>query len=295
MDDKISAIKNFPQPQNVENVRSFLGLCGNYRPFIRGFTRIASSLTQLLRKEVPFHWNSPQDKSFNDLKSALINAPALSFPDYSVPFSLYSDASALGLGAVLMQPDTRGKNHVIAYASRTLNQAEANYSVTHQETLAIVWALKHFRDIILGCPITVFTDHVPVTELFKGRNLTGRLARWYLTIQEFGPTYKYLTGRANVVADSHSRNVPVGSVANMLSQIENFTLQDLAEAQRQHDVWSKVIFALESGGAASLPPLPVSFSQFFLSPDRVLCRYRPRKKEPVAQFVVPEKLVYQRS
>ncbi len=138
MDDKISAIKNFPQPQNSEKVRSFLGLCGYYRPFIRGFTRIASPLTQLLRKEVPFHWNVPQDKSFNDLKSALINSPALAFPNNSVPFSLYTDASALGLSAVLMQIDAHGKNHAIAYASRTLNQAEANYSVTHQETLAIV-------------------------------------------------------------------------------------------------------------------------------------------------------------
>ncbi len=87
---------------------------------------------------------------------------------------------------------TLGKNHAIAYASRTLNQAETNYSVTHQETLAIVWALKHYRDIILGYPITVFT------------NLTGRLTRWYLTIQEFGPTFKYLPGRSNVVADSLS-------------------------------------------------------------------------------------------
>ncbi len=74
-----------------------------------------------------------------------------------------------------MQPDTCSKNHAIAYASRTLNQAEANYSVTQQETLATAWALKHFRDIILGYPFTVFTDHAPVTWLFKGRNLTGRL------------------------------------------------------------------------------------------------------------------------
>ncbi len=71
-----------------------------------------------------------------------------------------------------MQPDARGKNRAIAYASRTLTPAESNYSVTHQETLAVVWALKHFRDIILGYPITVYTNHAAVTELFKGKNLT---------------------------------------------------------------------------------------------------------------------------
>ncbi len=177
-----------------------------------------------MRKEERFHWNVPQDKSFNDLKSALIDAPALAFPDYSVSFSLYTDASALGLGAVLMQPDARGKNHATAYGSRTLNQAEANYSVTHQETLVIVWTLKNFRDIILGYPITVFTDHALVTEFFKGRYLTGRLARWYLTIQEFGPIFQFSPGLANVVAESLSRNIPVGSVAEMPSQIENFML-----------------------------------------------------------------------
>ncbi len=75
-----------------------------------------------------------------------------------------------------MQPDARGKNRPIAYASRSLTPAESNYSVTHQETLAVVWALKYFRDIILGYSITVYTDHAAVTELFKGKNLTGRLA-----------------------------------------------------------------------------------------------------------------------
>ncbi len=101
----------------------------------------------------------PKNKSFTDLKSALINASVLAFPDYNVPFTLYTDASALRLGAILMQSDARGKNRAIAYSSRTLNQAESNYSVTHQETLAVVWAFKHFRDIILGYPITVFMDH----------------------------------------------------------------------------------------------------------------------------------------
>ncbi len=90
---------------------------------------------------------------------------------------MFKDASGLGLGAVLRQPDLRGKLHAIAYASRTLNQAEKNYSVTHLEALVVVWALKKLRGIVYGYKITIFTDHAPVTYLFKSKNLQGRLAK----------------------------------------------------------------------------------------------------------------------
>ena len=213
MYDKILEVKRFSQPQSSDNVRSFFGLCGYYRPFIKNFAAIALPLTQLLKKkDVPFHWNAAQIRSFQELKVALTNAPVLAFPDYESPFILYTDASAQGLGAALMQEDARGKNFAITYASRTLNSAEKNYSVTHQETLAVIWALKKFRDVILGYPITVYTDHTAVTELFKGKKLSGRLARWFLTVQEFNPVFKHLSRRANVVADVLSRNVAVGIV-----------------------------------------------------------------------------------
>ncbi len=153
-DDKISAIKKFPHPRTIENVRSFIGLCGFYRLFIDGFSKTVTPLTQLLKKEIPFHLNATKE-NFTDIKSFLTNAPCLAFSDIKVPFIMDTDASALGLGAVLMQPDARAKNRATVYSSRTLTPAESNYSVTHQETLAVVWALKHFRDIILGYPITV--------------------------------------------------------------------------------------------------------------------------------------------
>ena len=121
----------------------------------------------------------------------------------------------------------------------------------------------------------------------KGKNLTGRVARWYCTIQEFSPKFKYLPGRANVVADALSRNVAVGAV-NDSAPVPNFTLKDLGNAQREHDVWAKVIYALESGEEDSLPRLPVPFSQFYLSPDNVLCRRNPQKGGPVKQHIIPE-------
>ncbi len=135
------------------------------------------------KKSEPFHWGNKQDNSFKDLKYALTHAPVLTFPNFKDPFLIYTDASTIDIGGVLMQNDGTGKTHVIAFASRVLTPAEKNYSVTHLDILAVVWALKHFRDIIMGYKITVYTDHSPITEIFKGRNLSGRLARWYLTIQ----------------------------------------------------------------------------------------------------------------
>ncbi len=240
-----------------------------------------------MKKNVTFHWNAAQERSFQDLKSALTNAPVLAFPDYEAPSTICTDASALGLGAVLMQCDERGKNHVTAYASRVLNTAEANYSVTYLETLAVVWALKQFKDIVLGYPITIYTDHAAVTELFKRKNLTGRLARWYCTIQEFAPKFKYLPGRANVAADALPRNAPVVAITDP-SPVPSFTLHELGIAQRKHDIWAKVIYALESGNETSLPRLLVPFSQFFLSMDKVLRRYWPQKTDSVEQYVIPE-------
>ncbi len=199
---KISAVHKFPTPKSVENVRSFLGLAGYYRAFVKNFASTASPLTCLLKKDVPFLWNDAQQHSFTTLKDTLTHAPILAFPDYKLPFTICMYASALGISAVLMQTEEGKRPHAIAYTSRVLTSAESKSSITHLEALAVVWALQHFRDIIFGYPITVFTDHTAVTQLFHGKNLTGHLARWYLTILQFEPTLKYPPGKANTVADA---------------------------------------------------------------------------------------------
>ncbi len=134
-----------------------------------------------------------------------------------------------------MQTDGAGKNYVMAFASRALTPAEKNYSVTHLEILAVVWALKHFRDVIMGYRITVYTDHSPFTEIFKGSNLFGRLARWYLTIHTYNPEIRYIKGLSNVVADLLSRNIHVGAVTDT-SPITTFSLEDLSNAHREHQI-----------------------------------------------------------
>ncbi len=175
---KGSDVKNLPTPKTTEEFRSFLGLAGHYGAFIKNFASVAFPLARLLKKDVPFPWNNAQQQSFATLKLSLIQEPVLAFPNYKLPFTLCTDASALGVGVVLMQTEDGRRPQVIAFASRVLNSGEFKYSVTHIGELAVVWGLKHFRDIIYNYPITVYTDYTAVTQLFNGKNLTGRLARW---------------------------------------------------------------------------------------------------------------------
>ncbi len=138
----------------------------------------------------------------------------------------------------------------------------------------------------MGYKITVYTDHSLITEIFKGRNLKGRLACWYLSIQVYSSEIKYTIGRQNLVADTLSRNVCVGAVTEA-SPIPNFNMEDLCSAQREQ-LWKKVIHALESEDETQFPEMPIPFLHFFLSHDVALCRYWAQKPVPIEQ---PEKLV----
>src|SRR6266498_463771 len=156
---KIDKIKNLPIPTTQKGVRSVLGLCGYYRKFVRGFSKIAKPLNELLKKGKQFEWTESQQKAFEELKEKLIQYPILSYPDYEKEFILITDASGRGLGAVLSQLNDDGKKVVIAYASRSLVQAEKNYPITDQECLAIMWAIEHFHKYLIGKKFMIITDH----------------------------------------------------------------------------------------------------------------------------------------
>ncbi|GMI67673.1 hypothetical protein HRI_000436600 [Hibiscus trionum] len=169
---KIQAILDWRPPRNVSEVRSFLGLAGYYRRFVKGFSVIAAPLTKLLRKDVIFEWSEKQQRSFDQLKQALTHALVLIQPESGKEFIVYSDASHSGLGCVLMQ-----EGNVIAYASRQLKQHELNYPTHDLELSAIVFALKFWRHYLYGERCKLFTDHKSLKYLLTQKDLNLRQRR----------------------------------------------------------------------------------------------------------------------
>ena len=141
---KIEAIESWPQPRTVTQVRSFLGLAGFYRRFVKDFGSIAAPLNELTKKDVPFVWGDAQQEAFMILKDKLTHAPLLQLPDFNKTFELECDASGIGLGGVLLQD---GKP--VAYFSEKLSGPSLNYSTYDKELYALVWTWKH-GNIIYG-------------------------------------------------------------------------------------------------------------------------------------------------
>jgi hypothetical protein len=201
---KVEAVVRFPIPEKEKDIKAFLGLTGYYRKFIPHFSTIAKPLTTLLTKETLWRWTPEEQVSFDLLKSKLTEFPILQYPDFQKPFILTTDASGYGLGAVLSQ-GAIGKDRPIAYASRTLNPAELNYSTVEKECLAIVWACKHFRPYLLGRKFQIFTDHKGLTWIFNVKDPSSRLLRWKLLLAEYDYEIKYKPGKQNANADGLSR------------------------------------------------------------------------------------------
>ena len=220
-----TAVLEFPRPDDLKELRRFLGLTSYYRRFISNFATIAQPLYHLTAKEVPFIWSLECEEAFASLKTRLATPPVLAYPSFDRDFTLETDASIKGLGAVLSQIQDDNKLHPVAYASRCLSHCERNYSVTELETLAVVWAISHFHAYLYGHKVTVRTDHTAVKAILETSTPTGKHARWWTRVYGRGIEEIHIVhrpGRENSNADALSR-----------SPLEPAPRQGIAEGETQ--------------------------------------------------------------
>lgn len=227
----IENIQKVELPKSEKQLKSFLGITGYYRKFIKDYAKIAHPLIKYLKKDSKINSNDPQYiQAFENLKILISSHPILRYPNYDKTFTITTDASDYAIGAVLSQD-----GHPICYVSRTLNKHERNYSVTDKEFLAIVYSVNYFRPYVYGKKFHIITDHMPIKYLndkYKGKEFSQRNQRWLLKLQEYSFDIEYLKGKENKVAD-------------FLSRIDNSPLIDISNSCESNMALSETIHSTE--------------------------------------------------
>ncbi|GET52748.1 hypothetical protein PTSG_12973 [Rhizophagus irregularis DAOM 181602=DAOM 197198] len=202
---KVEKIQKLTAPTNIKGVRSILGLCTYYRKFIKDFSKIVKPITSLLRKDEKFEWGIKQYEALKILKRKLTEEPVLRQPDWTRKFILITDASGIGLGAVLAQKDDKGQEYVIEYASKSLNRTEQRWPITEQECYAIVWGIQHFHKYLINRKFEVVTDHAALKGLMTAKVPKGKRSRWVMELEQYDFEITHRPGKENKNADALSR------------------------------------------------------------------------------------------
>ena len=209
---KVEAVKNWTVPKTVTDVRSFLGFTNYYRRFIRGCANVAKPLNTLIsgdntnHKKAPIEWTNKCQVAFDKLKELCTNTPILAYANYKKPFQLQTDASDLGLGAVLYQRDNDNRQRVIAFASHSLSNTEKNYPAHKLEFLALKWAITdRFHEYLYGGQFDVYTDNNPLTYILTSAKLDATGQRWVASLANYDFQIFYKSGKNNIEADTLSR------------------------------------------------------------------------------------------
>jgi hypothetical protein len=300
---KIEAVQEWPVPRNAKDVRSFLGLAGYYRRFIKNYAKIARPLHKLTSTQVKFSWDEECQNAFDTLKGALTSAPILGYPRQEGQMILDTDASGLAVGAVMSQLQD-GKEVVLAYMSKSLTPAETNYCITRKEMLAVVTAVRTWRPYLLGREVILRTDNSAVAWAKRIKQPIGQMARWLQELGCLDLKEQHRPGRVHWNADALSRRSSVpckqchredgscsgqtaGSLSAALSAEDGVTLEpewkteELREEQMADSTIRPVLTALEgerrpawsevSGESEEVKALMAMWDRLVIR-DGVLCR-----------------------
>ncbi|GJW24278.1 reverse transcriptase domain-containing protein [Tanacetum coccineum] len=232
---KVNVIAKLPHPTTVKGVQSFLGHAGFYRRFIQDFSKIARPMTHLLEKETLFVFSKECIEAFNILKKKLTKAPILVAPDWDLPFEIMCDASDYMVGAVLGKRKTK-QFQPIHYASKTMMDAQAHYTTTEKELLAVVYAFEKFRPYVVLSKTIVYTDHSALKYLLAKQDAKPILLWWILLLQEFDVIIRDKKGAENLAADHLSRleNPHEGNLEKKEIN-ETFPLETLGKISSHND------------------------------------------------------------
>ena len=261
MKEKLEAIVNAPEPKDLTQLRSYLGMLNFYRKFLVNAAVVLEPLNSLLRKDVCWKWNAEHSRAFQKSKSMLIDACLIRF-DPNLPIVVSADSSRYGVGAVLCQKKN-GDELPVVFASRTLNKAERNYSQTEKEALALIFALKKFHHYLWGQSFSLVTDHKPLLGLFNPNKpipemSSGRIQRWSLMLQAYSFDLYHRSGKSLGTADALSRlpltNAPesVPVCAEWIQLVNTLdatpvTANDISKWSKTDSVIARVLFFLDSG------------------------------------------------
>jgi hypothetical protein len=218
MDDKkVDKVSTWPTPTTQTEVRKFLGFTGYYRYFIQNYSAIAKPLLELTHKTTTWHWEHAQQTAFETLRNKMVSKPVLRQPDFTKRFYVHTNASAYGVGAILLQEGeaptgdppkpSKPKLHPIAYYSATFTPTERNYDIYERELLAVIKALTNWRPYLIWTetPFIVRTDHANLLHWKEPQNLNRRMARWHAVLQDYNFKIEHVPGKDHQAADALSR------------------------------------------------------------------------------------------
>ena len=241
-DSKVKAVVDAPDPRNISELRSFLGMVNYYGKFLPNLATTLSPLYHLLRQTTSWRWGPKQKRAFRKVKRLLKSSRVLTHFDDQLPLLLECDASPYGLGAVLSHEMPDGSERPICFASRTLTKAEQNYSHLDKEALAIIFGVRKYHQYLFGRPFQIKTDHKPLTHIFDESRVvpamaSGRIQRWALMLGAYDYRIRYRQGKSNCNADALSRlplptaDQEVPQPAEVVHLMEHLSTTPLSSAQ----------------------------------------------------------------